>query len=208
MPPPDPPPATEADSDSATEPPTIASLNANQRARRARIVEAALDQLLDTEYERIQMKAISAGAGVALGTTYRYFPSKDRLLVEALLTWSARFEEAAPAGGGGRSVDRLKAVFRRAVRAVAPHPTLHATMTMLQTSRDPVVEEAFAAFGARQRATFGAALPRIAPDRRAAIVMVMASVLDNQLRHWALGHIALAEVHRALDVTAELLLGD
>ncbi len=67
------------------------SLDARQRARRDRIVQATVQMLPHTEYEQLQMKEVTAAAGVALGTTYRYFNSKEHLVAEALLVWSMQF---------------------------------------------------------------------------------------------------------------------
>ena len=49
----------------------------------------------DHDYDSLQMKDITAAAGVALGTTYRYFSSKDHLVAEALLAWSEQFKREA-----------------------------------------------------------------------------------------------------------------
>ena len=189
-------------------PPSIETLNANQRARRQRIVDAALAMMLVTDHSGIQMKAVSAAAGVALGTTYRYFPSKDQLLAEALAAWADGFPHFEARAAEGRSVDRLKAVYRLVVRAFEPHPTMYAAMAMLETSADPVVVDTFERFARRTRSGLSEAIPRVGSPRRENVVMVMSSVLDNQLRHWSLGLVPAESVHHALDVTAELLLGD
>lgn len=191
----------------APAPPAVESLDVEQRQRRARIVEAAISMMMSTEYDRIQMKDVSGAAGVALGTTYRYFASKEHLMSEALLTWSAGFPSDVPSAGG-RSVDRLKLAFRLAVRAFEPHPTVYGAMVVLQASTDSHAAAAFQQFAAHQTAAFERFLPRIAPERRAAVVMVMSAVLDTQLRNWSVGRVPIEHVYRALDTTAELLLDD
>ena len=50
------------------EPPATADLRAGQRARRDRIVQAAVAMMAETEYERIQVKDVAEAADVALGT--------------------------------------------------------------------------------------------------------------------------------------------
>ena len=189
-------------------PPAVATLNVNQRARRDRIVDAALEMMLVTDHTGIQMKAVSAAAGVALGTTYRYFPSKDQLLAEALLRWGDRFPALEGRGHSGRSVDQLKAVYRLVVRAFEPHPTMYAALVALETSPDPVVGATFERFASHTRAGFARAIPRVSSPRRENVIMVMSSVLDNQLRHWSVGLVPVESVYRSLDVTADLLLGD
>jgi AcrR family transcriptional regulator len=189
-------------------PPAVEDLTATQRDRRARIVEAAIGLILTVDHSRIQMKDVTAAAGVALGTTYRYFASKDHLLAEALLAWSERFPVIGPAAAPRRSVDQLKAAYRYAVRAFEPHPTAYDTMLALQRSSDPLAVAAYEEFAQRRTTAFATFIPGIPSPRREDIVMVMSAVLDNQLRGWAMGRLPIADVYRALEVTADLLLGD
>lgn len=196
------------DVDATSGPPDVSSLSDAQRARRARIVDAAIAAMLTTEYGRIQMKDVTAAAGVALGTTYRYFASKDHLLAEALLTWSGRFPAVEPSASTGRSVDHLKKAYRLAVRAFEPHPTAYGTLVVLQASSDPQVASMFERFARRQTAAFAEFIPRIASPRREGVLMVMSAVLDNQLRQWSLGRLPIEDVYTSIDVAADLLLGD
>jgi AcrR family transcriptional regulator len=55
----------------------------SQRARRERILGAALELALGG-YDAVQMREVAEKADVALGTLYRYFPSKVHLLVAAM----------------------------------------------------------------------------------------------------------------------------
>jgi TetR/AcrR family transcriptional regulator, cholesterol catabolism regulator len=198
----------ERGDDGEVGPPDVASLTDAQRARRERIVEAAIDAMLSTEYSQIQMRDVTASAGVALGTTYRYFASKNHLLAEALLSWASRFPSFEVERAGGRSVEHLQRAYRLAVRAFEPHPTVYETMMILQGVSEPRVEAIFREFARRQTEAFSRSIPRIASPRRDDVVMVMGAVLDNQLRRWAKGEYPIEEVYRAVDVTAELLLGD
>ena len=55
-----------------------------QRERRRRILEAATALAAKGGFEQMQMRAVAEHADVALGTLYRYFPSKIHLLVSVL----------------------------------------------------------------------------------------------------------------------------
>ena len=57
---------------------------AAQRARRARIITATLSLASRGGYEAVQMREVAERSEVALGTLYRYFPSKVHLLVSAM----------------------------------------------------------------------------------------------------------------------------
>ena len=54
----------------------------------AAILDATLDQLASAGYHRMTIEAISAQAGVGKATVYRWWPTKARLVVEALSTRS------------------------------------------------------------------------------------------------------------------------
>src|SRR4030088_3494685 len=58
--------------------------SAAQQVRRKRILDATLALASKGGYEAVQMRAVAERADVALGTLYRYFPSKGHLLVSAL----------------------------------------------------------------------------------------------------------------------------
>src|SRR5487761_625965 len=58
--------------------------SAAQRDRQKRILDATLALASKGGYEAVQMRAVAEQANVALGTLYRYFPSKIHLLVGAL----------------------------------------------------------------------------------------------------------------------------
>ncbi len=55
--------------------------SAAQRDRRKRILDATLALASKGGYEAVQMRTVAQRADVALGTLYRYFPSKIHLLV-------------------------------------------------------------------------------------------------------------------------------
>jgi TetR/AcrR family transcriptional regulator, cholesterol catabolism regulator len=57
---------------------------ASQWARRERILDAAVALAAEGGYDAVQMREVAERADVALGTLYRYFPSKVHLLVSAM----------------------------------------------------------------------------------------------------------------------------
>ena len=70
--------------------------SAAQRDRRKRILDATIALASKGGFDAVQMRAVAEQADVALGTLYRYFPSKIHLLVSAL----------APRVRGGRGQPR------------------------------------------------------------------------------------------------------
>lgn len=65
-------------------PPAEPPLSARQAERRRRILRAATALAARGGYEAVQMREVAESAQVALGTLYRYFPSKVHLLVAVI----------------------------------------------------------------------------------------------------------------------------
>jgi AcrR family transcriptional regulator len=191
---------------SSEAPPAVETLDAAQRARRERIVAAAVEAMLQQDYDKVQMKDVAASAGAALGTMYRYFSSKEHLFAEALLSWSEHYgtERASPPDGA--AVERLKVAYRRAVRAFERHPPVYGYLLALQGSTDPQAAAVFEQFASRQRGAFATFLPRVPSPRREDIVQVMNAVLDANLRDWSFRRAPIASVYAAVDRAAELLM--
>ncbi len=64
-----------------------------QRERRRRILDATLALASKGGYDAVQMREVAERADVALGTLYRYFPSKIHLLVSGLAREFERTKE-------------------------------------------------------------------------------------------------------------------
>ena len=59
----------------------------SERARKA-ILQAAADLLLAEGTAQVSMDAVAERAGVSKATIYRWWPSKERLALDALLEWA------------------------------------------------------------------------------------------------------------------------
>jgi AcrR family transcriptional regulator len=93
-----------------------------ERARQARILQAAATLLAAEGEQGLQMKQLAQKADVALATLYRYFPSKDHVLgAIALERWkvalqkieTTRYRGQTP---GERAGDLMLGQFRRVQR--------------------------------------------------------------------------------------------
>ena len=160
------------------------------------------------EYGDLQVKDIAEEAGVALGTLYRYFSSKDHVMAAALLRWSHGFAERATAGGRTNAPERVAAVYTRAARAFEREPLVYGTLMQLQSSQDPHARACFTTFATRQTAAFGAALPDLSPQARTDVVNVMSAVLAEGLRGCATGSLSRAELRRRIERAADLVAGN
>jgi AcrR family transcriptional regulator len=74
-----------------TEPPETTPRRGRPRSEKARraILEAAADLLLDQGGAHVSMDAVADRAGVSKATIYRWWPSKERLTLEALAEWAS-----------------------------------------------------------------------------------------------------------------------
>lgn len=115
-------------------------LTTSQAARRQRVIRAALELAASGGYDAVQMRDVASRANVALGTIYRYFPSKDALLASGMVQWMADLEatvEAHPPSGG-TAAERVMDVMRRALRAMDREPALTRAVIAALTAGDPV----------------------------------------------------------------------
>jgi AcrR family transcriptional regulator len=115
------------------------ALAKSQAARRRRVIDATLALAGQGGFGAVQMRDVAAEAGVALGTVYRYFDNKERLLLEAnveqLEALAQRLRERPPSGA--TAVERVVEVLRRAVRALQRSPETTAAMVRALGSAQP-----------------------------------------------------------------------
>ncbi len=102
------------------------TLTEKQEARRQRVIEAATAAAARGGYDAVQMRDVAAEANVALGTLYRYFSSKDQLLVAVLSQWARELQQqlATRPPKGATPADRVVEVLHRAVSALESAPEL------------------------------------------------------------------------------------
>ena len=117
-------PPDDADRD---EPSTLAR---SQAARRRRVIDAALRLAADGGFDAVQMRDVATEANVALGTVYRYFTSKERLLLEAMAEQQAdlrSYLQSHPAAGASPA-ERVINVLGRANTSLRKYPDITAAM--------------------------------------------------------------------------------
>src|ERR1700742_1906927 len=186
------------------------SLPRGQQERRDRIVHAAIALLENGgEYDDIQMRDVASEAGVALGTVYRYFTSKEHLYAAALLEWASNYPAREPAKRPtGNDEAQLRTLMRRAVRAFERYPQMMRVEIVIESSPDPNARALFDQFAARNNGTLMQALPSTDPKRAAAVIATVNSVLATRLRAWALGRITIADVDRSVQQAIDLIFAN
>ncbi|RAY13366.1 TetR/AcrR family transcriptional regulator [Actinomadura craniellae] len=123
----------------------------DQRARHLRILRAAAHIGAEKGLERVQMHEVARAAGVAIGTLYRYFPSKTHLFTAVMAEQIDRFRvNIPPAAPGTCPEDAVGEVLTSASRELLSRPTL--AIAMLQSLNS--VNAATGADATRIDATF------------------------------------------------------
>jgi AcrR family transcriptional regulator len=188
--------------------------SAAQRERRRRILEAAVGLASEGGFEQMQMRAVAERADVALGTLYRYFPSKIHLLVSALaqqleLATQAFLRKPIP---GDTAADRVMHVLGRTTVLLQDDPHLTEALTRAFMFADKTVSAEIEAVATHVTRMLGAAMHEpgseavaLTPDE-IAVVKVIGDVWLASLVQWVTGRTSAADVDRSLDVAVRLLL--
>jgi AcrR family transcriptional regulator len=99
------------------------STRATQKAflTRQRILDTALGLFASKGYEKTTMREIATEAGCSLGLTYRYFASKEELVLELYRNLVNQLEEQANQLAAGSIADRFQHIILRQFELMAPH---------------------------------------------------------------------------------------
>ncbi len=113
-------------------------LTERQRERRRRILRATARLACRGGFEAVQMREVAESSQVALGTLYRYFPSKVHLLVATMHDQLERLHgtlrKSPPAGD--TAGDRVAQTLMRAFAALQREPRLAEAMARALTFAD------------------------------------------------------------------------
>ena len=167
-----------------------ATLTKSQAARRERVIRAAQELAADGGYDAVQMRDVASRGEVALGTIYRYFPSKDALLLSVMVQWLGDLEQRVtrhpPAGA--TTVDRIMDVLGRAVRSMDREPRLTRAVIAAMTAGDPASVDAIGEVTAAMARIMQAAFPDdVDPALEAAAAKVLGHVWWSATISWANG---------------------
>lgn len=184
------------------------TLTPNQAARRARVLDAAMDLAAEGGYDAVQMRDVATRAQVALGTIYRYFSSKDHLLaacqVELWRAQAERLQEKPPQGA--RASDRVIALLGRSMRGALTEPKRTAALVTASASPDPAVRECQAEMMAIMDGVLQRAMDDVDEERREAVSVTLRQVWFAWLLGWVNGWNDAATVNRQLESATRLLL--
>jgi AcrR family transcriptional regulator len=191
-------------------PQAVDTMSIAQLDRRRRVLDAVIELVAAGRVDDWGMKDVAERSGVALGTIYRYFSSKDHVAAAALLEW-ARTLDAGRAvtrasADGDTMTERLVAILRRAVRAYQRQPAFARLVILAATSTDPFASECYAEMGTSVFDTLGDALDDLDPVERRRVLEVVGAVWYQALTEWVNDRKTIAQVYDAVESAARLVL--
>jgi AcrR family transcriptional regulator len=186
-------------------------MSPRQLERRKYLIRAALELVSEIGVERVQMKQVSERSGVALGTTYRYFSSKDHLLASAVSDWRGKLmaDLAADLRGSPSppgATDRVVRFVHRGMRAFQRQPNLAHLLVSVTVSTDPFASETVDAMASAGRASLLAVMPEVPASATKVLPQLIDAAWHNELVAWVTGRTTLADAFVHLDETIRLLL--
>jgi TetR/AcrR family transcriptional regulator, cholesterol catabolism regulator len=187
-----------------------ATLTKSQAARRERVIRAALELAAEGGYDAVQMRDVASRGEVALGTIYRYFPSKDALLLSVMVQWLGDLEQRVTRHPptGATTVDRIMDVLGRAVRSMDREPRLTRAVIAAMTAGDPASVDAIGDVTQAMARIMEAAFPDdVDPVLEAAAAKVLGHVWWSATISWANGmgdgDWVVAELRQASELIAD-----
>jgi AcrR family transcriptional regulator len=184
-------------------------LTVRQEARRRRILDTSTLLACGGGFDAVQMRAVAETSGVALGTLYRYFPSKIHLLVATMQdqlgqlhdTLRDRPPSAAEPG------ERVAVTLLRAFRALQREPLLAEAMVRALIFADRSVSAEVDTVSVLTRAIIVDAMRLDAPPGEAVVsaVRVVEHTWHAALVSWLSGRATVPEVQGDIRTACRLI---
>jgi TetR/AcrR family transcriptional regulator, cholesterol catabolism regulator len=187
----------------------VADMTSGQLARRAKIVEAVIALIGEVGAEAVQMRDVAQRSGVALGTVYRYFSSKEHLLAAALEDWQKRLTRRVVNSAGPTGDDLLPGVLdylRRAQRAFHRSPRMTALMLQSMTSADPATRAGIDHMNRTNVELFEKLLDGMAPEQIPNVAFGLSAALSSALAAVLTDALTLSEALARVEWVARTLV--
>ncbi len=201
-------------------PQPVARLAASQLRRMRRIVDEAVRLAEQGGFEAVRLRDVAEASDVALGTLYKYFRSKEDILLFALTEEVERLEASVQARPvvGASPVERISSFFRRATSALVRRPDFARAVIRSIASADPEHTAKVAGFHLRMTRLIVAALEGspveagspvpsdVGTSRQRQLASVLQHVWFSTLVGWAGGVHPARAVAEQVETAAALVL--
>ncbi|MGW0158379.1 TetR/AcrR family transcriptional regulator [Mycobacterium sp. NPDC003323] len=175
-----------------------------KQARRAQIVTAALDLLKAHDYEQIQMRDVAEAAGVALGTLYRYFSSKEHVYAAVLMEWAQPvFAEAA--ADTPLTAAQVREKLRGVIGSFERRPAFFKVCMLLQNTADTNARALMDQFAAVAQRTLAADFASLGEQSAADTAVMAWGIISTMLSGSILRDYPMADTYRVVDAFVDLI---
>ncbi|MEU5052496.1 TetR family transcriptional regulator [Streptomyces sp. NPDC021096] len=186
-----------------------APLTARQEARRRRILHATARLASRGGFDAVQMREVAESSSVALGTLYRYFPSKVHLLVATMQDQLEHLHETLrkrPPTDENPSA-RVAQTLMRAFRAMQREPHLADAMVRALTFADRSVSAEVDTVSRLTTAIILDAMGPVGPPtpEQLSAVRVIEHTWHSALITWLSGRASIAQVKIDIETVCGLI---
>lgn len=178
------------------------------RQRRTDGIISAATILASDGYDAVHLRTIADRAGVATSTIYRYFSSKNEILVVCFHRWIVDFELAIRPElvGYNSPFERLRHLLFHFTRAICESAGFAESVTRAYVSADFQVANGADPIRIALETVFGGASPDDQPSGASpAIGSLIADLWLTNLLAVAQGRVTVEDVQRSLDRTLSIL---
>ncbi len=186
-----------------------------QAARTDRLIRAAIELAGQGGYEAVQMREVARMAGVALATLYRYYPSKNELLLAAVRSEMGKLDDDVRTRPPQATTPQRRAgeVFARALQAMRNDPGFaHAALSVRQSpapfggheAAQPPVDTDYTLVEIAARAAWGRD-HQLTESQRLALQMVESLWIGGTI-DWLNGRLSADAAVQRIRLAAEKLL--
>jgi AcrR family transcriptional regulator len=205
-----------------TLPQPVSTMSAAQLARRHRLTDAVIEMIDQVPPDQLQMRDVAERSGVALGTAYRYFSSKDHLLAAAWADWNRRLTDrvrgevsrdqargvgAADDPPDGGACTRVLGFLHRELRAFQRHPNFARLVTHVEVASDPFASEELAGLADDNRTVMVALMSDVPPEVARPAMTAINATLASGLVSWTAGRLTFPDLVRQIEDVTRLVLG-
>jgi TetR/AcrR family transcriptional regulator, cholesterol catabolism regulator len=184
-------------------------LTERQEARRRRILRASAQLAGRGGFDAVQMREVAESSQVALGTLYRYFPSKVHLLVatmqDQLDHMHGTLRKKPPTGD--TAAERVSETLMRAFRALQREPHLADAMVRALTFADRSVSPEVEQVSRRTTAIIldAMGLPAAPTPAQLSAVRVIEHTWHSALITWLSGRASITQVKIDIETACRLI---
>lgn len=185
----------------------MTDLPAGQAQRRRRILAEAAAMIAERG-DDVQIRDIAARAGVALGTAYRYFGSKDRLYAEVYQQWCEdRYRRLSQlVEQGSTNTERIRLLACGLFGRYTDEPHLTGMVRHLRASDDPVVLDTLSRSESATLALFRQALQGVAAPETGTIAVIVGGIVRSAVDRLGLRGLSIEQARSEIGDAVTLVL--